>query len=274
MLGAMTKKLKKCGICFVVVVFVYAITAQDKAQSIGETKALRVLQKASAAVGNRKTTHQLISFRIRWQRLRVLFVGDNRIRQKQAFDTSFVPPTTIRQGVESIHLGVRQVENYRLNGNNFYHEIDVFGNGGIRQNSLPSIDKKILQADLRYSVFLLVFPITLDSSWYMPLKFRFVGVAESDKDGRANVIEAVSQGKTTYRLFFDVEMHLLRLMTQTWETKDKKRHERKYFFSDYKKKNDLLVATKVVVQQEGQVLEEREIKDLEVNPKFEPDWFK
>ena len=54
---------------------------------------------------------------------------------------------------------------------------------------------------------------------------------------------------------------------------EKKPAVNKYFFSNYQEKGGLLIATKIVIERNGKVAQEKEIKDLKVNPTFKPDLF-
>jgi hypothetical protein len=158
-----------------------------------------------------------------------------------------------------------------LNGEKFSSKVDVFVDGKLI-NVGANVSQKSQISNLKRGTFLLVFPITLDSSWYMPLEFNYVGIAESN-DGKAEVIEAVSQNKAKYRLFFDTETYLLLMMTESWTGENNKQHENKFFFSDYQEKGGLLVATKIIIERNGEVDEEKQIKDVKINPNFKSDMF-
>jgi outer membrane lipoprotein-sorting protein len=63
-------------------------------------------------------------------------------------------------------------------------------------------------------------------------------------------------------------------MTQSWISKAaNKEIEKKYFFSDYRVEDGLLVAHKVIVEQNGKVVAETEIKKFQFNPTFKADFF-
>ena len=62
-------------------------------------------------------------------------------------------------------------------------------------------------------------------------------------------------------------------MTESWTGENNKQNENKLFFSDYQEKDGLLIATKIITERNGEVVEEKEIKDLKINPKFKSDMF-
>jgi hypothetical protein len=49
--------------------------------------------------------------------------------------------------------------------------------------------------------------------------------------------------------------------------------EHKYFFSDYKEENGVNFAHKIIIHENGEIIEERDIKAIELNPKVEPNFF-
>jgi hypothetical protein len=165
------------------------------------------------------------------------------------------------------------VEESVLNGENFSYTRNDFVEGEKVKVPIPTVSKEQSILYLKDSVFPKSFPVTLDS-WYRPLKFYYVGIAES-KDGRANVIEAAND-KTIYRLFFDEKTNLLLLMSQTWVDDKNNKYERKYYYSNYQEMDGLLVAAKIkveILQPNGKIIEVREIKDLKINPTFKSNFF-
>ncbi|HSK71274.1 MAG TPA: hypothetical protein VK892_06235, partial [Pyrinomonadaceae bacterium] len=127
-------------------------------------------------------------------------------------------------------------------------------------------------SNLKRSVFPVLFPILLDSSDCFPYNFSYIGVAES-KDGRANMIEAVSSDNITYRLFFDEKTNLLLLLTKTWINKANVKRELKYFYSNYKNIEGLQIASTVKIEDGGKLIQTQEIKSLKINPTFKANFF-
>jgi hypothetical protein len=126
---------------------------------------------------------------------------------------------------------------------------------------------------LKDDAFLVVFPILLDYAGYRPVELKYVGVAEAGGT-KADVLEAVLTSGAKYRFFFDQQTHLLLLANETWTSREtNKERERKYFFSDYRKEDGLLIAHKIITEENGEVTAERLIKRLQINPTFKPDYF-
>lgn len=254
--------------------------AQDKSPIVSTSqktepvkKAEQVLQQARDAISKKSKIADVKSFTLSTKSSQQLFFAGKKIEGTIEEEFNFVLPDKIRHNFSGNYTTNQATTVAVLNGEKFSTKIDTFVDGKLVNFDFEAaIDKKSLISDLKRQTFLLVFPITLDAAWYIPLEFSYVGIAES-KDGKAEVIEAVSSGKVKYRLFFDAETHLLLLMTQSWTNKDNKQKENKYFFSNYQEKDGLLIATKIITENDGEVVEEKEIKDLKVNPKFKSDFF-
>ena len=257
-----------------------SILAQDKPPVTSESqkaesvkKAEQILRQAKDAVSKKTKIANVKSFSFITKSSQQLSFAERKIEGMVEEEFNLILPDKIRHK-SSGNYSTNQSEIMEiLNGEKFSLKIDTFVDGKIVNTDFGAvIGKKNRISDLKRETFLLVFPITLDASWYVPLEFNYVGIAES-KDGKAEIIEAVSPGKTKYRLFFDTETHLLLLMTQSWTGKDNKQNETKYFFSNYQEKDGLLIATKIITERNDEVVEEKEIKDLKVNPTFKPAWF-
>lgn len=254
--------------------------AQDKPLTISESqkaasvkKAEQVLLQAKNAVSKKTKIADIKNLTVISETSRELSVAGKIIPQTSKVETSFALPNKIHRKNSSNQSNSQQQENYTLNGSEFYAKLDVFVDGKLQNIDVNNYsDKKSQISYLTRETFLLVFPMTLNASWYIPLEFSYVGIAES-KDGKAEVIEAVSPNKARYRLFFDPETHLLLLMTENWTDKNNKQNENKYFFSNHQEKDGLLIATKIITEENGEVVEEKEIKDLKINPNFKSDLF-
>jgi hypothetical protein len=158
-----------------------------------------------------------------------------------------------------------------LNGELFTKNVEFNSKNQTAGINVDLGSKESQKRELKWKSWSFVFPITLDA-WYFPLEFKYRGIAES-KDGRADLLEAVSSGGTTYRLFFDQNSHLLLLMSVSFQNKANKLIESKYFFSDYKENGGLIIAHKISFEQNGALMEERTIKNLKLNPVFKADFF-
>jgi hypothetical protein len=185
----------------------------------------------------------------------------DKIRQ-----TSFSDYTTNQTNTDSI-----------LNADKFSQQLDVSVNGkpiDFKMNDGESIKKNQEKiSKLKSDAFFTVFPITLTSVWYMPLEFKYVGIAKSN-DETADTLEAISSKGTKYTLYFSQKSHLLLLISQTRGSKaTKDEFVRKRFYSDYRKDSGLLVPHKITVEENGVVTEEQTLKNLKINPTFKANFF-
>jgi hypothetical protein len=240
-------------------------------------KAEQILKQAKDTISKKINLADLKGFSIQTKRSEELSIAsrpDRKIQGTAETELSAMLPDKIRQTYTGDYSTNQSKTLLVLNGNQLHSKVDVFVDGkpvNTDFGAVTSKEGKISQ--LKYETFLTMFPITLDASWYTPLEFQYVGSAES-KDGKADVIETALSNNTKYRLFFDQQTHLLLLMTQSWISKGtNKEIEKKYFFSDYKVVDGLLVAHKVIVERDGKVVEETEVKKFQVNPTFKADFF-
>lgn len=198
-----------------------------------------------------------------------------KIRGTTDEELSVSLPDKMRKKSDANYTTNQEISEWVINGERLSQTSDVLVDGkpiNFVVNAKRQSDKEKIAANKDYA-FTILFPVIFDSSWYPALAFRHVGVAESNGT-RADVVETTSPTGTVYRLFFDQQTHLLLLMTETWVSGAAgKTHERKHFFSDYRKEGNLLAARKVVVEVKGEVVEERVVSRLEVNPAFANDFF-
>lgn len=198
---------------------------------------------------------------------------DRTIQGNIEKEFGLILPNKIRQNFSGDYTTNQSTATWILNGSLFSLKTNVTVNGepvGVDIDNAVSKERNISQ--LKYDVFINIFPVLLDCAWYVPLEFAYVGVAEA-KDGRAEVLEAQTGNGTKYRLFFDAETYLLLMMTENWKNKENKLFENKYFYSDYQEKDGLLAATRIVVEKNGKVSEEKTIKNIKINPTFKPNFF-
>ena len=158
-------------------------------------------------------------------------------------------------------------QEYVLNGEQFSFDTNVIGANGekVDFDVNKEVDKKQLRNSFKSEMFYLIFPLILDSSFYFPMNTKYIGTVES-KDGKAELVELTTPSKRVFKLFFDPRTDLLLMMSETWTNKDNKTFETKYFYSDYIEKSGLLFASKIAVEKKGTVIEEKTIKQIEVNP--------
>lgn len=124
---------------------------------------------------------------------------------------------------------------------------------------------------IKFDTFSTIFPILF--KFDNGLKFKFVGVANAGEQ-KADVVETTVAGTHKVKLFLDKETHLLLLMTANfYDEIQKKEIEQKFFYSDFKEENGLLYAHKIIVQENGEAIEERVIKLITPNPELKSGFF-
>lgn len=247
-------------------------------------KARELLSKASEAVHIKKKVGEIKGLLI----ADAGFVQDDytvqnrQIKSESSTKTelSYESPCKIRHQSEydtKNFLAGKQSDNQSmtedvLNEGSFYRKMEGYVDGKKIDLPLKYPTKEEGIANLKQSVFSKLFPILFDTSNCFPYDFSYIGIAES-KDGRANVIEAISPYNITYRLFFDEKTNLLLMIIETSFNKENQKRERKYFYSNYKELDGFKVATVVKIEAEGKFFESREIKSLKVNLVFKPNTF-
>lgn len=141
----------------------------------------------------------------------------------------------------------------------------------IQEKGDPKRNEEILLQKTKYEAFGLGFPIFFYSS--EDLKFVYLGVAKSGEQS-ADVVGTTIDNNYKIKLFFDQKTSQLLLIDAEFvDAKSGERLEQKYFFSEYKQENGISFAHKVVIHENGEIVEERVIKKIELNPKLEADFF-
>lgn len=200
---------------------------------------------------------------------------NKKIRGTTDEELSVSLPDKLRKKGDANYTTNQEISDWVINGDRMSERSDVLVDGkpvNVAVNSMRDSDQKKIARHKDYA-FTILFPAIFDSSWHPVSGFKYVGTAESNGT-KADVIETTSPTAAVYRLFFDQQTHLLLLMSERWVGgASRKEHERKYFFSDYKKEDGLLAAHKIVVEENGEVVEQRVIKRLQVNPAFGEDFF-
>jgi len=272
--------MKHVKILIFLLAFCFSISAQDKSPAASNSqknesvkKAEQILRQAREAISKSAKIADVKSFTLNSKSSELLFIAGKKIEGTSEEEFNFILPDKIRRNSAGNYSTNQSITTAVLDGEKFSSKIDTFVEGKlINYNFGASINKKELISQLKHDAFITFFPITLDASSYLLPEFNYVGIAES-KDGKAVVIEAVAPSKAKYRLFFDATTHLLLMMTESWTTGENKPSENKYFFSDYRERDGLLVANKIVTERNGEVVKEKEIKNLKVNPVFKADFF-
>ncbi|HLM58837.1 MAG TPA: hypothetical protein VK422_22225 [Pyrinomonadaceae bacterium] len=207
--------------------------------------------------------------------LNVPQMRNKKIRGTTDEELSVSLPDKLRTKGDANYTTNQEISEWVINGDRVSSRSDVLVDGTpvnfIIKSQFDSDQKKI--ATHKNYVFTILFPVIFDSSWYPVSGFRHVGIAEANGT-KADVIETTSPTAAVYRLFFDQQTHLLLLLSEKWVSEaSKKERERKHFFSDYRKADGLLAAHKIVVEENGEVVEERVIKRLQINPAFGENFF-
>lgn len=192
----------------------------------------------------------------------------------------FEAPCRVRTKTESNIVSMydgRRSENQSatedvLNGESHFLNMEAYVDGKKMNMPLQYPTKEQAITSARKSAFPRLFPLVLDKFQCFPVEFDYVGIAES-KDGRASIIEANSPDGVTYRMFFDDKTHFLLMMFETSILKDKRKRERRFFYSDYKQMGDLLVPSVVKIEKDGKLVETREIRALNLKPTFKAGMF-
>ena len=257
---------------FLILVFALsaALAAQEKESPTDRSQ--EIIKKAQKKIGKKTDLNLLKTLTVNYES------SSRTVFQNKIFETDTKSRVSMDgldkfYGVKSIkHFSNGKQSNteeqrYVLNGEQFSFETDVFAVDGtkIEFDVNKEVDKKLLKNNFKNEMFYLIFPLTLDSSLYFPMNSKYIGIVES-KDGKAEVVEMQTPSKRIFRLFFDPNTDLLLMMSETWTNKDNQTFENKYFYSDYIEKSGLLFASKIVVEKKGTVIEEKTIKQIEVNP--------
>ncbi len=267
---------------------VFSFTAIGQNTEANKAKAQEILTKAREAISRKRKTEEIKGLSVTSvakQHSALDYHGesaeiDDNIESENYFELQNLK-IKVKEKTDQTSLFRKLIDNTQiieqsvLNGDNFSYKRDDFVEGEKVVIPLPSTPKEESISYLKEESFPKLFPITLNF-WYRPLEFYYVGVAES-KDGRANIIEAATKEQTVYRLFFDEKTNLLLLIVKNSIDGKNNKLEQKFYYSDYKEMDGLLIAAKIkteITQTNGKIIESREIKDVKVNPVFKSDFFK
>lgn len=141
----------------------------------------------------------------------------------------------------------------------------------LQERGDPKRNEEISLQKARYEAFILSFPVFLFSG--EDFTFDYAGVAKSGNQ-KADVVTTSIADSYQIKLFFDQETHRLLLVNAKFvDPKTNEDIEHKYFFSDYREENGITFAHKVIIHENGEIIEERDIKKIELNPSVEDDFF-
>ena len=244
-----------------------------------DDKAEEVFKLARQAVGKNIDTNNI-------KTLSAVFTGDYQSPKKEASSNNKVSYSFESKWQVEIpdKINVQKSISYETN-----QELDeiIINGGAITTSFKPILEGRTVQISISpenkqkrdakskveytRNAFVNFFPLLL--RWNGETEFKFIGNVET-KDGQASVLETIMPDKSRWQLFFDQKTHLLLLMVQTsldGETNEKV--ELKYFFSDYKEDNGLFIPYKITSQQNGEVVQEQNLKMLKINPTFKSEIF-
>lgn len=141
----------------------------------------------------------------------------------------------------------------------------------LQEKGDPKKNEEVLLQKTKYEAFTIGFPIFLFAD--EDLNFEYLGTAKSG-DQNAHVLATSIAGVYRIKLFFDQKTRQLLLMSADFtEPKTGEEIQQKYFFSDYREENGINFAHKVIVHENGEIVEERDIKAIELNPELQADFF-
>lgn len=141
----------------------------------------------------------------------------------------------------------------------------------ITEKGDPKRNEEILLQKTTYEAFGIGFPVFFYSG--AELDFVYLGVAKAGEQ-RADVLGTALAGDYKIKLFFEQgTSQLLMMIADFVDAKTEESIEHKYFFSDYREESGINFAHKIVVHENGEIVEERSIKKIELNPKLEADFF-
>lgn len=136
--------------------------------------------------------------------------------------------------------------------------------------------------NLKKSLAVELLPILLDASPLDRFTYEYIGEAVS-KDSKADAIRVISKGGREYRLYFDKTSRLLVLLSYTSQYKMPKKSPAspeqmrttkvKMFFSDYREEDGFLIARKIIIEENGRVVSEKDLKKFTLNPTFKSGFF-
>ncbi|MBX7171487.1 MAG: hypothetical protein K1X72_11070 [Pyrinomonadaceae bacterium] len=265
---------------------VIAFGQKETNENSAKIRAQEVLAEARKAVGLKTDVSSLKGFSILYEQVAETSTTDPNITTGEPMTEKIQIDTVLSDKIKinkSRKIGMSSATELKaVNGDVYEFQLDAYRNGApfaskyINTNRPEDAQKKTSGINsLKWDLFLQLYPITLDASWFSPLEFKFIGVAESP-DGKADILEAVSSDKVEYRCFFDKETHFLLMLTKTWTTEENKEAKDTYFFSDYKKASNLMYPHKIIRQSTRDSFTiENTISSITINtnPTFKPDFF-
>jgi hypothetical protein len=150
-------------------------------------------------------------------------------------------------------------------GDSGYTDMSFVPNGDAQKIKEQNIAK------LKYITFTSVFPMFF--KFEDDLKFNYLGTAKSN-DQTANVVGTNLANRYEIKMFIDTKTNLpLMLIAKYYDDILKKDIEQKFFYSDFKEENGLFFAHKIITQENNEVVEEKEIKLVTLNPQLKTNFF-
>lgn len=267
--------MKKTLLLLFLWVFVSGIVLVQGQDKDNEQKAQAILTEARRVVSNitkKAETKIFIEFDSQIQH------SEKRIKQGKlpryslsrqwlfANSNKFEVKNHYRYESKSENMGIQSLDGTTYNAKSSYKDADAVLFKESFNRDTDEIRLRFMK-ELRYDAFIICFPLLLDFDKEM--KFNYVGVAKAG-DQTADVIETKLDGIYDIQLFFDNKTHKLLLMVSKFvRERWNENIEHKFFFSDYETVDGFDFAHKIVIQENGEVMQEIKIKKFIANSKQE-----
>ena len=251
-------------------------TPQVRAQEI---KGREILKKAEALISG-PAAKDLETLSFQFDTIRIVNQRDGKKRQIDGeIKLHLEALIKIRLEIFSDFTSNQHLSTRMLNSPRYSQNSDVFVNGkpfkfGSNLSGIaPEFSKQERISHLKETAFRIAYPLVLNPKFLEGRDVRYVGKAESN-DGKAEVVEITNGDKARYRLFFDDDSHLPVLMiVNFYEPVSKKKITRKYFYSDYRKLDDVFIAHKIIIEFDNGAFEERVLRKSVFNSPIKPKLF-
>jgi hypothetical protein len=267
--------MKNTFLLLVFLVFVSGITPVQGQNQDNEQKAQAILKEAREIVSKKTKdaeTKIFVGFDSQIQH------SERRIKQGKvpryslsrewlyANSNKFEVKNHYRYESKSENLGIQSLDGAAYNAKSSYKDANAVGFKESENRDSEEVRLRFMR-ELRYDAFSVFFPLLLDFDKEM--KFSYLGVAKSGEQ-TADVIGTKLDGIYDIQLFFDKKTHKLILMvSKFFRERWKENIEHKFFFSDYETEDGFNFAHKIVIQENGEVMEERKIQKFIANSKQE-----
>jgi hypothetical protein len=254
-------------------ILAFTFVEQEKRlrEDSGQIRAKEIFTQGRKAVSNKVDVSQIKSFYILFEGI---YNAGVELPEKNELKAELSDNALIETNIKTKYSTAKDIR--KLKGNSFLMDgktthIRLGDDSYFKKSDNPE-DDIVKKFKLNASEMLL--PITLNFA-FVPLEFRFIGVADADNGSKADVLEGVSVHKETFKLLFDKKSHLLIMMIKNFADEDGEATEHRFYFSEFKENQGLMVPHKVTIEgsKGKKYFVERNLKVLKLNPEFPPDTF-